>query len=201
VTLVLIDNDVLIKLAHWGLLDALIDTLETPWSNVACLSSLRFRARKADKKLFATAEIAGELERRLLLCQEPPLPDPDVFRLIQDVPGIDAGEVALFAACAAHADARLITGDKRSLIALATPALASVVQRLQGRIICLEQCLEAIARHQGFALVIAGILPYRTLDTAIRCIVGDHGTLEETFYEGLASYISHLREQTGPLIR
>lgn len=56
--LVIADNDVLIKLAHWELLDALVTAFGASWADVATLSSLRYRALKGDRKLFASPEVA-----------------------------------------------------------------------------------------------------------------------------------------------
>lgn len=134
-------------------------------------------------------------------CQELPEPDTDVLRLTQDVPGIDAGEVALFAAGAACPDALIVTGDKRALVALADPSLAYAAERLHRRVLCLEQCLEAIMERHGLDLVVRGILLYRTMDSAIRCLVGEQGTTEANFRAGLISYVGHLRSQTGSLLR
>lgn len=195
-----IDNDALIKLAHWRLLDAFLASLGATWAEVGVLSSIRFRARRCDAKLFLDPEIAKELAENLNSAAEVPEPDRDVFNRLQDVVGLDAGEVELVAACVATPGAYLVSGDKRAMEALAQPELADVALLLAGRIICLEQALVMLVESYPASSVISAIAPRREIDTAIRCVVGAAGCSEDNFREGLGSYIADLRKKTGPLL-
>lgn len=196
----LVDNDVLIKLAHWGLLASLPAALDLQWSDTATLESIKFRARRADAKLFRNVDIAHALSEQLAHAAELPAPQPGDLSLLQDIVDLDAGEVELIAACLATPDAILVTGDKRALCALARPELVAIAERLAGRLVCLEQVLMRMADAGGAQLVIDGIVPHRDLDTAIRCIVGATGCSEDNLWEGLTSYVVDLRKETGALL-
>ena len=196
----LIDNDVLIKLAHWGLLASLPKAFGLQWSDAATLESIKFRAMRADAKLFRTEDIARVLSAQLAHAAELPAPRPEDLSLLQDIVGLDAGEVELIAACLATSDAIFITGDKRALRALAQPELAAIAEQLAGRIVCLEQVLMRIADAGEAQFMIDGIAPHRDLDTAIRCIISAHGCSEDNLREGLRSYTVDLRKETGRLL-
>lgn len=155
---------------------------------------------RCDAKLFLDPEIAKELAENLNSAAEVPEPDRDVFNRLQDVVGLDAGEVELVAACVATPGAYLASGDKRAMEALAQPELADVALLLAGRIICLEQALVMLVESYPASSVISAIAPRREIDTAIRCVVGAAGCSEDNFREGLGSYIADLRKKTGPLL-
>lgn len=197
----LVDNDVLIKLAHWGLLDPLPACFNLDWQHVTALTSLKFRARRGDTKLFKTPAVAARLAEQLENTAEVTAGDPADLSKLQGIVDLDAGEVELVAACLADPDALLISGDKRALIALANACPPGVAARLSGRVICLEQLLTLIARETSETFVIDGVLKHRELDSALRSVVGPTGCSAVTFLEGMDSYVSHLRGNTSELLR
>lgn len=94
----------------------------------------------------------------------------------------------------------MLTGDKRSLIALAdAPTLAGLRAALSGRVMCLEQALERVVARIGLPTVLASVDRSPIGDTAIRAVFGPPRT-PESVGEGLRSYVRHLREQTGTLL-
>lgn len=196
----LVDNDVLIKLAHWGLLDQLAACFDLDRPQVSALASLQFRANRRDTKLFHTPPAADALAEYLSGTSEIPAGRPEDLSLLQGVTNLDAGEVELIAACLSDPDALLISGDKRALIALAELGPTGVAERLVGRVICLEQLLGMIADLSGYARVIEGVLMHRELDAALRSVVGPHGCTDSHFLEGIASYVTDLRRQTASLL-
>ena len=118
-SMLLVDNDVLIKLAHWDLLDHLPTCFDLDWQHVASLTSLKFRARRADAKLFRTPAVAAVLAERLEQCAEVPAGTSAHLSQLQGIVDLDAGEVELVAACLEDPDALLISGDKRAVVAIA----------------------------------------------------------------------------------
>lgn len=200
-SMLLVDNDVLIKLAHWGLLDHLPPSFDLGWHHVAALTSLRFRARRCDTKLFKSPAVATDLAAHLEHTAEIPAGDAADLSRLQGIVDLDAGEVELVAACLADPGALLITGDKRALSALANACPPDIAARLSGRVICLEQLLTLIALKTSFGLVINGVLQYLELDSTLRSVVGPTGCTEPTFLAGMTSYISHLRGQTSELLQ
>lgn len=197
----LVDNDVLIKLSHWGLLDHLPACFDLDWQHLSALTSLKFRAQRGDTKLFRTPAVAARLAEQLEHTAEIPAGDAADLSKLQGIIDLDAGEVELVAACLSDPDALLISGDKRALSALANACPPGVAARLSGRVICLEQLLTLIARKTSAGFVIDGVLKHRELDSALRSVVGPTGCSEATFLEGMASYVSHLRAQTLELLR
>lgn len=197
---VLVDNDVLIKLAHWGLLDHFAQAMGVTWADVSAPPSLLFRAQRADTKLFRDAAAARALAAHLATAQSL-APDPAVVEALQGLPGLDAGEVLLIADLAKSPDAVLVTGDKRALAALAASGLRWLHPQLSGRILCLEQVLALIAKTHGPDDVVAGIDRHRELDIAARCAIGSTRPLPvEQLLDALESYIEDVRRQCGALL-
>ena len=111
----LADNDVLLSAAHWGLLDQVPTMVGATWSEVAVLTSLPPRTKKADPKLFKDPAVAAALAPYLARCA--PLPDPEVSLIarLQGRQDIDVGEQVLFAAAGNAPEAFVVTGDKRAI--------------------------------------------------------------------------------------
>jgi hypothetical protein len=196
-----VDNDVLLKAAHWQLLDDIPAFARTTWEKTSALTSLIYRARRKDRKLFRTDESADALIGCLSQTIELPAPDADVVATLQNAVGLDVGEVAMIAALCACPDAMLLTGDKRALRALAAPEFNDIRKRVQGRILCLEQFLQYVADTRGCVHLVKGIEPHRDLDMAIRCVIGTAAQIDEhSVREGLASYVRNLQTESGGVL-
>lgn len=196
----LVDNDVLIKLAHWGLLDQLPNCFDLDWPQVSALSSLQFRAARGDTKLFRAREAADVLSQHLSRTGEIPAGDAADISRLQGVVDLDAGEIELVAACLADPEAMMVSGDKRALQALANTCPPDIAARLSGRVVCLEQLLAMIARRTSCSTVIHGVLLCRELDSAVRAVIGPQGCSDVQFLEGMSAYITHLRTRTAMLL-
>lgn len=97
----------------------------------------------------------------------------------------------------------LLTGDKRSLRALATePGCAPIVERLAGRVVVLEQIVRAIVTTYPFEIIRDKVVPAVAVDTAIRAVWGSGALAKRAdVLAGLDAYIRDLRGQTGGLLR
>lgn len=196
-----VDNDILLKVAHWKLLDTIPAMVGVDWPQTAALPSFKFRARREDKKLFASTSVARALADRLDRCGDLPDPDPAVVALLQGRPNLDAGDVHLIGSLATEIDALLLTGDKRALTALAKPEAAEVRARVAERVLCLEQWLGFVLDQHGAAAIDPCIRPHASLDTAIHCIIGvSKPASRSEIEEGLASYLRILREHAPDLL-
>lgn len=197
----LVDNDVLLKAAHWGLLDFVPHMVGVEWESVSALESLIHRTRRKDKKLFRDAVVAETLEDKLKLCAPIPAQDPAIVARLQGVVGLDAGEVLLISALFANEDTVFLTGDKRALRALADPALADIAARIKGRVLCLEHVL-AHAMEQTDAIALAtAIAPHRDLDAGARSIVPLPAyATHDGITAGLTSYLNDLANDTNGLV-
>lgn len=199
----LVDNDVLIKTAHWGLLDYIPACASTTWSRVAVLDSLHYRSRRHDRKLFLTPEVADRLSERLRSTMQTPPPDPRIIHELQGRPDLDAGEVQLIASAIATQGSVLMTGDKRALRALSAPGLANLTRPLRGRVLCLEHVIKHALQQLGAVALAETIEPYRGLDTAIRVsvpAVAYSDGAEHRINNALDVYLCELERVTEGLI-
>lgn len=198
----LADNDVLLKAAHWGMLDYIPTCTGIAWPATSVLESLRFRTSRRDPKLFRHPDIADALKARLDLTAPMPVPDPSVVARLQGIIDLDAGEIALIAAVLPCPDALLMTGDKRALAALAQSGMEDLNAHLQGRVVCLEHLLHHVLEIAGVARLAELVSPYPDLDTAARCVLPGRGRPDERdVREGLASYLRDLECRTKGMVR
>jgi hypothetical protein len=86
---------------------------------------------------------------------------------------IDTGEALLYASTYTLQEFWLLTGDKRSLTALAeAPTCQGIVARLSGKVICLEQIIVHILRSHPFETVLNKIVSARECDTVVKVAFG-----------------------------
>lgn len=200
--LLLVDSDCFVLLGISGLL----------LDGIRCLGFDPNRARRLDALPYMLRR--GRLARRypeehLLevrsLCDDvEPLTesaaDARIRQALAETDAIDVGEAELFALMTEKPGYYLSTGDKRSLIALATsPDLREVYRAVKGRVICVETLLERLVKSQGIAPVAKAVTPLRPFDRMISAIFSrDEATPEAACLEGLASYVRDLESKIGP---
>jgi hypothetical protein len=200
------DNDIIHKLAAFGLLDETLHFLEITHSDIYVLitAKYKFRINKRDKgaKRYGE-ETHGRICKIIAsvnkLSNEPPSATVDCLGRSM---GIDAGEAILFAAAAEDPQALILTGDKKALCALATSGANEIVEQLAGRILCLEQIVAGIMDATSFEFVRDAVSKERDIDTTMK-IVFSNGTMtaESDARQGLGSYTDNLRADTGDLLR
>lgn len=189
----LVDNDILVKAAHWNLIDWVPPIADADWPATAGLEAIKYRARRADPKLFKDASIAALLLDRLERCAQLPEPDLMVVAALQGIQNLDIGEIQLIGALASLPDAVLLTGDKRALKALSAPAHADVIDRVGGRMLCLEQWLWFVHEQLDARALADSVRQHADMDTAARCVVGSRDApTSESVRDGLASYLRDL---------
>lgn len=200
--MIYIDADALSKLSHWNVLPELPGLLRCPWKDTSTIPSLRFRIssakQKPDGRLFHSkeaAEIADSCVRQMALN---PMPDPQIFAALEEVPQIDAGEALLLAFAAKDPNGFFLTGDKRSLRALAAQPISTL---FVGKIICVEQVMMLFLKAKGRDWFLKNVCPHRTLDKAISMTLGTgcDATLGN-LRAGLESYINELKKLRNPEI-
>jgi hypothetical protein len=126
----------------------------------------------------------------------------DVSQLLNTTEGIDPGEALLISAAYCENSFYLVTGDKRCLMALAhAPRLNEVRQKLCGKVVCLEQLIQALIETEGFATVSAKVIAARNYDGALNAIFGSVGqATQANVLLALTGYIQDLRLKTGTLL-
>ncbi|MEC4814454.1 MAG: hypothetical protein SAK29_14445 [Scytonema sp. PMC 1069.18] len=203
--LILIDNDALVKLARYGLLDETLVLFGCVPTDVRVLATAKYSLLPVKNRLHRCKdeESAARLEA-FLRTSEPldaGLADPDLLDALNAVQNIDAGEALLLAVGATVGNTLVITGDKRSLKALCTnDSVAQVSNALAGRVVSMEVLFLHLVEHQ-FAYVQECVRSKPNVDTALKIVFGVTAPAAfESVQEGLASYIRDLRTVTGTLL-
>ena len=177
---VFVDNDIAVKLAQWGLLHRFSQHLiKQGRAELHGVSTLRYKFKldHPDKAaaLLGSTKAANDSVGFLGLCKPVKLHDAAVAAALADVPNVDAGEAALFAA-AARFDAVLVdTGDKKALRALGALGNAHVaVAALAGKVACLEQTMHYLVSRWTFQPVHDAVVGMPQADRATHgCFKGN----------------------------
>lgn len=192
-----IDVDALCKCAHWGILDYLPELLGFNWTDSATLSSLKYRAKRAqqtpDGKLFKTTAAASAACITIAQMQSNLEPDAELLAEIDGIAGIDPGEAILFSAAAKNEDIFILTGDKRALRALAKLTKSEKMEKLHHKFFCIEMLILKLLDQHGLEWVRNKICPFKDIDKAVIVILGSHCDAgESSVRDALAAYIDEL---------
>jgi len=197
----LVDNDILLKLCAFDLLDPALDRLSLAPENVivrdATYHSIRRSRQIAGRWGAATVNRAMVFLERVTRIQDPA--DQSELDLLTAVERIDPGEAELFVYAGEYAGAVLLTGDKNSLQALAAhePARA-IFARLAGRVIILETIVLALIRSMGFPAVRTSVCANLQADNAMRSAFGSGPRAQEVnVIHTLNGYVQDLESVVG----
>jgi hypothetical protein len=196
-----LDNDLIIKLLRYGLIDELLAHCCSPerCRSTAVLATAQWVCRNA---LERAVERHGESTDVLRLFEsflaaaevvEPTAAEVANAAALEDLASelslpLDPGESILAAVVAARGGA-LLTGDKRAIIALeALVGRASQLGPLQGRVGALEQAMMTLAMHMSVEDVASGVQRAPAADTAMRLAFSPPPSIV-----GLLSYLEYLR--------
>jgi hypothetical protein len=200
------DTDILLKLSALDLVQETLQLLQLSEQDVYLLPSLPYRLRKPGRRLVSRYGREG-IQRAQQFVQRAGLVgfpyDESELDLLSGILDIDEGEALLYASTYALQEFWLLTGDKRSLAALAeAPNCQAIVARLSGKVICLEQIIVHILRSHPFEMVLNKVVPARECDTAIKVAFGSGNQTElSRAIDTLDEYIRELRAKTGNLLR
>lgn len=203
--LLLIDNDALLKLSRYGLLDEVVARFDFMITDVRVLATAKYVLLPAKNRLLfcEDEESYSRLESFLKIAK--PLDarsaDPDLLDAMSAVQNIDIGEALLLAVGATARDALIITGDKRSLAALCShESVVHLANALAGRVISMEVLFSYLVDDQ-FTHVQECVRLKPDVDKALNIAFGITSPASyESVQEALASYINHLRAVTGNLL-
>ena len=200
------DNDVLLKLAAWNLLEETLIVLETSRAEVFVLPAAHHKIKKDRRGELAAKHGPEGIGRALDFIDSVQKvtqgSDAEEQAAMIAVKGIDEGEELLFSATRDVEAFFVATGDKNSLRALASaPTCASIYDRLCGRVICLEQIVAWLIPHVGFEEVRSRIVPFRECDQSMKSVFGSGSLAEQANVQrSLTSYIGTLRSEVGFLL-
>lgn len=200
------DTDILLKLSAMDLVQETTQLLQVSERDIYILPSAPHYLLKAGKRLIGrygrnAVERAQALARQLKVVNFPL--DESELDLLRGVSDIDTGEALLYASTQTLQAFWLLTGDKRSLVALAeAPDCQAIAARLSGKVICLEQIIVRILHSHPFEAVLSKIVPARECDTVVKVAFGSgNQTNLSHAIQILDAYIRELRAVTGNLLR
>ncbi|WP_447905149.1 hypothetical protein [Stenotrophomonas sepilia] len=199
----LIDSDAAKALCQYGLIEDLATALGVTLRDFAVLAQLRYQLHmaspaKALKKLGSNLAV----EQASLLVEQASevvvLLESANYALLEGTPDIDGGELALFAAMCEDSNAGLITGDKRSLIALCKIEGAIQENFSWAQILCLEEAIAILIRFFDWQYVSERIRTRPDVNNALSNIFGRSApAAEAAISEGLQSYLRELQVNTA----
>jgi hypothetical protein len=201
---VALDNDVILKLARYRLLQELADLLHARGDG-GVLGAAPYVVRDRLKKSVPSGEVPAAEEaldaffasvERLEPSDEEEMFAAELEELAaREFLDLDAGESQLCAIVVSRLFERLLTGDKRAIRAL--DQLTRGDQRLahvRGRVACLEQTMVSLAAGT-LAAIREAVCSAPDADTSLRicfqCSSADFS--EATCGDGLSSYVEDLR--------
>ncbi len=203
----LVDTDVLIKLAAYGLLEAIAHPgceddcdRRTGLIGAAKFTSRRALKRKASDPAAATAYLDAFVNRAAVV--EPTEAEVALAAELEEAAAVsggslDVGESQLCAIAISRGRPTILTGDKRAVIAaeqLIGPI--ELMGKLKDRIACLEQAFVLITERLGVGSTRAKVIAEPAVDTALSiCFQFTNPAVAADFYpHGLRSYIEDLRK-------
>lgn len=201
-----LDVDALHKLGSYDALSEALAALHVKLGDVWIPTTAKFKLRLKDEAKAtqrhgaATAARLRDFVARVNEVTE--APTAEEITQLENIQGLDQGELILIVTAARTDDSVLLTGDKKALRALSSePRCSSFAMRLAGRIICFEQVLESLMRRQGFEWLHDRVSSSLGTDSGVSQIVAPGiGANEENACDGFRSTISHLRSDTGALL-
>lgn len=201
----LLDNDILLKLSHYNLLNESLVVLGVNVQSIRVLNAARYvllptKGRLGKCKDEATAHRLETFLNCAVTISAEEL-DVDALDQLTGFQSIDPGEAVLIAAAIYDRNIQLVTGDKNAIAALSGyEDLAQLASRLEGRIYSLESVIALLVR-KNFGETQRLVRQQPHVDKAIANIFGvSTAASVESVEEGLRSYIRHMRKNTGNLL-
>lgn len=198
----LIDSDVARCMCTYELIEDLASALKVRLEDFLILSQLRYQLRlndedKALKKLGSHEAVEQAIRLVAKASEVVVMAESANYVLLESTPGIDGGELTLFAALCDNPDTGLVTGDKRALIALCTLSGPIVGKFTWAQILCLEEAVAHLVAHFGLEHVSAKVRAHQGANTALDMIFGKSKPSDLAgVNEGLKSYLGDLVEKT-----
>jgi hypothetical protein len=197
------DNDILLKLASYDLLDETLRALECTRGSIYVLRSAPYFFRRSGKLIqrgtSPTAILkAGKFSKD---CLTVPNPSASVLSRFQATTLIDPGEAILFAAGSADRNVRLLTDDKRALRGLyQCQELYDIYKALSGRCISLCVLLYSIIQNGDFNSIKQKIRRGKPCDMAIDGVFAASALTEQKALASIQLQIDNLKKLTGSLL-
>lgn len=192
----LLDTDIVCKLGVAGLLPATAEALGVALGECARLPALPHMLRRGKLVKRYGPEHCAVLGSLVALIAEIDTPSERWLAPLLNIPDVDAGEAQLLALAAERSEL-LLSGDKRSLRAVAR--IPDLLAALSGRIVTLEAILIELCRRRGIDAIRASVAPLIDLeppDPAFR-VCFSAGNADPI--SALRSYLRYLEDEAAPL--
>lgn len=199
--MILLDNDVLLKLATYDLIDEALNALKVQPEQVSVLPTAKYSLLPAKNRLkrCKDEQTAVRLEAFLKTCSviSQDAIAPELVDELVGIQSLDSGEAVLFAYAATHADTIVVTGDKRAISALMS---SDVTANIQGRVMTLESVFQVMTALE-VELVQVKVRAKPTADKSLTNVFGkSQAASVDSIREGLKSYINDIVKKTGGLL-
>ena len=200
-----VDNDALLKLASYDLLETALTNFSIRPEDIHVLATAKYALLPAKDRLrrCKTEECANRLDSFLSKATKLTSDgvDSDTLEALIAKPGIDPGEALMLTVATTDLDTYIITGDKRALEALQIGnGLDNVCEALAGRVLSLELLFSFLV-EADFARVQTCVRSQPGVDKALTNAFGVSAPAGlESVRAALNSYVEHLRRQTGELL-
>lgn len=202
---ILVDNDILFKVAALDLLDSLPELLDARLPSIHVLDSIPYYPLKNPRVEENCGAVA--IERTLAFVEDLPklgeedVPDAPFDRLIGQE-GIDVGEAILFAAATQFNPVWVVTGDKNSLRALHGSDCSDVIDEMSRCVICFERLILGFIEVFDYTLVCERVASAPSIDRVLNDIAFTDGvdTPQERVQAALQSKRNSLIDETGTLL-
>jgi len=199
--MILFDNDVLLKLATYDLIDEALDALKVASSQVSVLATAKYSLLPAKNRLLRCKDeqTADRLEAFLKACViiSQDKIAPELVDGLAGIQSLDSGEAVLFAYAATHADSLVVTGDKRAISALMK---SEVADKLQGRVMALESVFQVMTAQEVEPVQVK-VRANLGADKSLANVFGkSYVASADSVREGLKSYINDMVNKTGGLL-
>lgn len=208
----LLDNDVVEKLAQLDLLPEAKKLLAAKFGQLLILETLKYKLCpvKESKRKKRNATVMSRIEDFIkddIGEIDSVVDDKDLIKaLAVNSDGLDAGEMQLLQALFKPENEMLMTDDKRFLKAISQfDFLEEKLKQISGSIICFEQIIYFLIVELGFeqvkSKVIQALESETPIDTALRACFGSrHLAIQEIVVESLNCYINDICKDSGQLL-
>lgn len=216
----LIDNDIVHKLAQLDLLRIAKVLLEEKYGELQILNTLRFKfcPKTTAKRLKVEKRYSVEVIDRIqdFIDSDINLTEIDcevtdstlIEAMYSNDDGLDIGEMQLLQALIDSDESCMFTGDKRFLRALAnSPEISDAhIPKLGESFVCFEQIICYLINEMGFEVVKQHYIEAKqtelSLDATLRVCFGGVGTdaQESTVQDNLQHHVDTLRAETSTLL-
>ena len=175
-----IDNDIILKLTTCDLFWEAMDLLGVQIADIRVLTSTRFVFRRNQS---IKEQYSEEVRNKAIeLVKKFSTVEADTYNPLfsLNIVGLDVGELTLIYRAIAEPDFYLVTGDKRCLRALVkTPELTTTREKLNGRVICLEQLIYKLIIDTDFEVIRSKVVSARECDTSLKVAFGSGDRAEQ----------------------